>query len=157
MLLLSPLGTKRVGPSIQDLSDLPTAEHKERRRQLGECFQRKINFFSCPFYTNSLGMKMEWLLLWKGKVTLTLDSLDKNSSTTSCCGEHFKIGWEITDRNKAEEVQMKESGQYTHRAPFRPTSEGNSCLRAISVAESLQYWLLPWIPNICMQLCFCGR
>lgn len=45
MLLLSPLGTKRVGPSIQDLSDLPTAEHKERRRQLGECFQRKINFF----------------------------------------------------------------------------------------------------------------
>ena len=45
MLLLSPLGTKRVGPSIQDLSDLPTAEHKERRRQLGECFQRKIDFF----------------------------------------------------------------------------------------------------------------
>lgn len=37
--------------------------------------------------------------------------------------------YEGTDRNKAEEVQMKESGQYTHGAPFPAYIGGNSHVR----------------------------
>ena len=38
--------------------------------------------------------------------------------------------------------------------PFGPTLEGKSCLRTISVAESLQYWLLPWFQTFACSCAF---